>query len=285
MEDAFTVWPMNQEFSLEPGQEYTGSIFVTNPSDATSDFVYRVSVAPYSVIGEEYDADFMTPSNMSMMVDWITVDKPSGVLKPNETTEVTFTIKVPEDVPAGGQYASIMVTEGGNAEGEEGVSISSVFEVASLIYANVAGETRNEGEILENNIVGFTTDNSIRLDALVNNTGNTHLSVTTVVEVANAITGEVILPTEQDVGRYGELILPGTTRRMTHEVTDLPVVGVVKVAQTVYYNGVKSSEVKDVIICPIWFMVIVVAIIVGIFVGIFIKVKKRKQRKFAKEIV
>ena len=279
MSNAFVVMPMNQKVSLEPGSTYTGSITVANPSDAEGDFAYKVSVAPYGVVGEEYKADLATKSNRSMMVDWITVDKNAGVLKPNETVDINFTIKVPESAPAGGQYASIMVTEDAEVAASQGLSLNSVFEMASLIYADVAGETVQGGEIQENTIPGFVTSTPVTVEALITNTGNIHQTATIVLEVKDLFTGKVILPTEQNAGRYSEVIMPETTRRTSYDVVDLPAVGIVGVTQTIYYNGETSAETKNVIICPVWFMVVMLILLVGVVSGIIALIKSRRKKR------
>lgn len=284
MENAFVVTPMSQNFSLEPGRTYNGSITVANSGSATSDFAYKISVAPYSVMGEGYDADLATMSNRSMVVDWIKVENPKGTLKPNETAEINFTINVPETAPAGGQYASLLVTEDAEAASNQGVKVNSVFEIASLIYANVAGETVTDGEILENNIPGFAMTTPVKVGALISNTGNIHQTATTVLEVKNLITGETILPTEQDDGRHSETIMPETTRRTEYEITGLPVVGVVHVSQTIYYNGISSIEMKDMLICPIWFMVVAFVVICGVIFGGIFGIKTYKRKKSARKI-
>ena len=284
MNNAFVVTPMSQNFDLEPGQTYAGTVTVANPGDATADFTYRVSVAPYGVAGEGYEADLATMSNRSMIVDWIKVDNPRGNLKPNETVDINFTITVPEQAPAGGQYASLLVTEDTEAAAAQGVKVNSIFEIASLVYANVAGETVTGGEILENNIPGFVMASPVEVNALVSNTGNVHQMATTVLEVKNLITGETILPTEQNAGRYAETVMPETTRRTNYEIANLPVVGVVRISQTIYYNGMSSVEVKDVMICPIWFMVVAVAVVLGIIFGTIFGVKKVRRKKSARKI-
>ena len=284
MSNTFVVTPMSQDFNLEPGGIYTGRIMVTNPGNSTEDFAYKISVAPYSVMGEGYDADLATISNRSMVVDWTKVENPEGSLKPNETAEINFTITVPENAPAGGQYASLLVTEDTEAVAAQGVKVNSIFEIASLVYANVAGETVTGGEILENNIPGFIMSAPIEVGALISNTGNIHQTATTVLDVKNLMTGEIILPTEQNAGRYAEIIMPETTRRTNYEIADLPVVGVIQVSQTVYYNGVSSVEIKDVLICPIWLILVAVAIFLGIIFGTFFGIKKIRQKKSARKI-
>lgn len=279
MDNSFVVTPMSQEFNLEPGKTYDGKIAVANPGDSTSDFAYKISVAPYSVLGEAYDADLTTMSNHSMIVDWIKIDESIGIVKPNETKEIYFTITVPKSAPAGGQYASILVTEDVKNAASQGLEVNSVFEIASLVYANVAGETVREGEILENRIPSFVMTVPVNVGALISNTGNVHQTATTVLEVRNLLTGEVILPTEQNSGRYAETIMPDTTRQTSYDIANLPVVGAVKITQVVYYNGISSVEVKDVVICPIWFIVLAITLIASVIVAIVVLVKKRRKKR------
>ena len=279
MNNTFMVTPMNQMISLKPGETYTGFIKVANSGESSDDFAYKVSVAPYSVLGEEYDADLATMSNHSMIVDWISLDKNSGILNPNETSEVYFTITVPSDAPAGGQYASLLVTDDTSSLAGRGSMVNSVFEIASLIYADVAGETVREGEVLENNIPGWVTSAPIMVNGLLSNNGNVHEIAITTIEARNIITGEKILPTEQNMGRYTEVVMPETTRRTNYNITNLPLIGIVEVKQSIYYNGASSVEIKNVIICPIWFIILAVILICSIIGATVMLIRKRRKTK------
>lgn len=284
MDNSFVVTPMSQDFNLEPGQTYTGTITVANPGRSKDDFAYKISVAPYSVLGEKYDADLATMSNHSMIVDWIKVEKPSGILKPNENAEINFTITVPETAPAGGQYASLLITEDVNSAANQNIKVNSIFEIASLVYANVAGEIVREGEILENNIPGFVLSTPINIEALITNTGNVHQTATIALEAKNLITGEIILPTDGNTRRYVETIMPDTTRQTSYDLVDLPVVGIVRVSQTIYYNGTSSVEMKDILICPVWFIVASFIVVCGIVFGVIFGLKKYCRIKSARKI-
>ena len=96
----FTVTPMSQRVSLIPGEVYNGSITIINPVISESDFNYKATVTPYSVVGEDYTADLATKSNYNMMTDWVKIEEPTGTLKPNNSKEIKFSIKVPENAPA-----------------------------------------------------------------------------------------------------------------------------------------------------------------------------------------
>ena len=278
--NTFTVLPMSQRFdNLEPGQSYDGSITIVNPADATEDFSYQIDILPYGVNGQEYTADLVTDNDYTAISKWITINEPTGKVAPNESKEVAFTISVPEGVPAGGQYAAIAVSSSNSVNSTEGVAVQNVFELASLIYAQVAGETIHEGEILENNIPSFVFSNPVTLSALISNKGNVHEDATFAITVSNFFTGEVILPTEENDGEYNEIIMPNTERYVQREISDLPALGVIKVSQSIYYNGEVSKEEKDIIICPIWFMVLIALTISAIIATIVMIIKKHNKTK------
>lgn len=279
MENSFTVKPMSDRFYLEPGKTYEGTVSVINPSDAKEDLIYEVSVSPYSVVGEDYTADLATISNRTEIIKWIKILEPSGRVKPNEVKDVKYTITVPENAPAGGQYATIAVSSNPNLDNTDGVTIENVFELASIVYANVAGETVREGEIIENNVPGFVVSAPITLSALISNSGNVHEDATFLITVSNVFTGEVILPTEENNGMYNEVIMPETTREIKREITNLPSLGIVKVKQQIYYQGEYSEVERDVMICPIWFMGLVFVTILTIVSTIVMIVLRHKKRK------
>lgn len=278
MENAFTVLPMSQNFSLQSGETFTGKITVVNPSTSTSDFSYIVSVAPYNVVGEDYQADIANVSTYSQIADWITIANPTGTISPNASQDVEFTITVPDNAPAGGQYALIMVSSDPDAKSSEGVSINNVFAIGSVIYADIAGETTHEGSIIENNIPEFSTTTPVTISALIDNHGNVHENAIFALTVTNAITGEKIFPTDQDTNnRFSEIIMPETTRYITRNIDNLPALGIIKVEQTIYYNNDVSTVTKNLIICPVWFLFLLVAVFISI-VG-FIAARVHHHRK------
>ncbi len=277
--NSFTILPMSQRFSLEPGEVYTGKVTVVNPADATENFAYKVSVTPYSVMGRDYTVDLATENNRSMITKWIKIDEPTGEIAPNESKDVEFTITVPEDVPAGGQYAAITVASDDSLESNEGVAVQSVFEMASIIYGSVAGETKRSGDILENYVPGFSVVVPVKLRAVLQNEGNIHEDATFIIQVSNAFTGTVILPTEGDDGIYNEVVMPETTRDVERNVSNLPSIGIMKISQTIYYNGKVETKEKNVIICPIWFLALVLLTLASIITAIVMTVKRHKKKK------
>lgn len=280
----FTVTPMSQRMSLEAGKTVEGSISVINPNDSVDDLKYKAYVAPYSVVGEGYEADLTTDSKYNMIKDWITIENPTGTIEPNKTGEIKFKIKVPGSAPAGGQYAAIIITrDDDTTSSENGVAVKDIFEMASLIYANVSGETVHKGEILSNDIPGFVASAPITVGAMISNEGNTHENATVIIKATNFFTGDVIVEGDAEENYYSEIIMPDTTRYVTREISEgLPLLGVVKVEQTIYYQGSSDVAESNVIICPIWFLLLVFLTIAAIIGSIVMMVRKhRKKAKWA----
>ena len=275
----FTVMPMNQKFYLTPGEEYEGSITVVNPADAKTDFPYKVSVTPYSVIGEEYAADLATRSNMSAIVDWIMIENPTGTLAPNSSAKVNFKITVPEDAAGGGQYATITVGSNSVPTTDGSVAIENVFEMASIIYASVDGEINHVGTIEENTVPAFSATAPVKVMARLSNEGNVHEEATITIKATNMFTGETILPTEDNAGRYTEVVMPNSERYISREVDNLPLFGMVHIEQTVYYLGLSSVEAVNVLICPIWFLILMFAALGAVVAGIIGAIVKHKKKK------
>lgn len=280
MENAFTILPMSQNFILTPGKTYTGSITIVNPVNSSSDFSYSVSVSPYNVVGKDYQADITNPSAYSKIVEWVEIAEPTGTIKPNESRDVEFTITVPENAPAGGQYAALMVSSDPSEQQASGVSINNVFALGSIIYADVEGEVTHEGSIIENNVPEFSAVTPVAVSAVLNNHGNVHENAIFVITATNAITGEKIFPTEEDQNnRFSEIVMPETERYITRNIDNLPALGIVKVEQTIYYNNEVSTTEKNIVICPIWFFFLVVLVVISIIGFIIASVRHHRRKK------
>ncbi len=284
--DMFTVSPMGQRITLEPGTTYSGDIIITNPASAVTDFEYKVTVAPYFVVGDEYSADLTTETAYSELVNWITLDSDSatGVLAPNESRRIKFQIAIPADANPGGQYAALMVGSVNGASNNTGVHINNVYEIASIIYGKVTGEIKREGNILENSFPSFVTDVPLSAIVRVDNNGNIHETVHVTVLVRNALTGEEIYAEKDESNTLDDIIMPGTTKEIPRDISGLFPIGIYEVTQSVDYMGQYSTETHQVIVCPIWLMVtvtLIFAAFIGGIVAFFRRHRKKRSRYLA----
>lgn len=277
----FSVTPMNQMVELVPGETYNFTVTVLNPVNSTENLDYKIHAAPYSVVTEAYHADISTQTDHTRMADWITIPESTGTLAPNETREIEFTITVPDDAPGGGQYAAIMVGIDNKNQNYDNMLVTNVLEIASIIYAKVDGEIIHKGEVVENNVPAFTADPKIALSSLIKNEGNIHEIASITITVKNVFTGETLASAELDNGVYAELIMPDSQRFINKEVDELPMIGIINVQQNIYYNGETSTVEKNVLVCPIWFLVLVALLVMAIVVKIVKTIHNHKKKKAA----
>lgn len=281
--DMFIVSPTAQRIRLEPGTVYEGEILVTNPASAKADFEYVVSVAPYSVADEEYSADLSDVTPWSDMVNWITLDKDTGVLAPNQSDHVGFRVAVPADAKPGGQYATLLVGSLASKNvSSDDVQVNNVYEIASILYARVAGEIKREGSILENSFPSFVTDLPLTTKVRLKNDGNIHENAKVTVTVKNVLTGEDIYTDISKGSMLTDIVMPDTTREIPRDIAGLPFVGVYEVSQAVDYMGQYSTETHQVIVCPIWVIVVAVLVVLAVTGGIFAACRHHRKKRLRK---
>lgn len=283
-QSTLTVSPPHQQIILIPGETYEGSIRVSTPNEATTDLVYSVSINPFNqVAGSENSdednyssVDTEMETNYNQIINWIILGKKGGSVPPNSSDTIPFTIIVPEDAPAGGQYAAIMVqddTDRGNPDGN--IMIESKTRIAAIIYAEVVGETRNEGSILENKIPSFLLSNTLDAFSSIKNDGNVHTNASYILQVYPLFSNDPICDNEEKPTT--SLIMPETSKSHS-ETCNLPSIGFFRAKQTVKIFGEISIVEKTVIVCPLWLIFIVLFFIAFIIIWLVSRIKARKNK-------
>lgn len=286
------VSPPKTKISLEPGQTYHGTYQVQNVGGAT--FTAEVTATPYSVTDNYANPDYDNTATYSQMSEWITFDDATSAsddgssssskatsvqyeIAPGQSKDVPYTIKVPKDVPAGGQYAALMAQTGsGNREGD---TVQTISRVGMILYAEIkGGTTRREAEILSNDINGFYIEPPVIASGSVKNTGNVELTAQYTVKIFPFFGGESVYNNEEKPGTQD--IYPETTRLSEIVWEGAPRLGVFWVEQTIDIPNVTSSYKKQlVIICPLWLIFIILAIIFFIIFMIVSNITKRKRSR------
>lgn len=267
------VTPMRNSIILTPGETYEGSFVVLNSGQSDQDLHYHVDIKPFYV-DENYNPVFERDekNDMQYLAEWITVtDGKTGVVAPNDVKEVKYQIKVPEDAPAGGQYAVLSATTDIGSEASEGVNIGEGMAVNHLILAEVAGETVVSGEITDVGLQRFMFGGMINAHSIVKNTGNVHGLATYKLEVYPLFSDEAVYNSE--VAPESHYILPNRTLYNESYWKDTPAMGIYNVVYTVEFMGEVSQVTGVVFICPIWLILI---IIIGITI-VVIRIKSMKK--------
>ncbi len=285
-ESIMTISPPKQKILLAPGEKFEGTIKVSNSSNAQQDLKYSVTIGSYGIGKDEngkvdYEmTDVDTVTNYNQIMEWITLGKENGTVAPNETDTIPFTIDVPNDAPAGGQYASIIVQDDtGHEEGQtsgNGVMIQGIVRFASSIIAEVSGETREEGEIIENTLPAFLLNSSLEANSLVKNNGNVHTDAEYILQVWPLFNGEEICTNEEKPET--SLILPETERYHVQSC-NLPSFGIFRAKQTVKIFGETSTMERVVFVCPLWLLFLIIFIIVALVIWLITKIRANRTNR------
>ena len=269
----FALSPMYQMMTLTPGETIDGNFQITNPASETEDFHYELRVEPFTASNDN-EISLTANGDYNQIVDWITIYEPEGTVHPNSVKEVRFSIAVPESAAAGGQYASIVVSSKAEEDPSKDIDIQEVYEMAHLIYADVAGDTKRGGDITDVSVPGFLFSGKITGSAKIKNLGNVHSRATHTLQIFPLFSSEEVYTNEEKPETT--FIMPGNIRQTSISWDETPSAGIFHVIYNVEYEGVKSTVDKYVIICPIWLLFVIVFLIVLIAIRI---VGKRKRNE------
>lgn len=280
--NTMTVSPPYQKMILTPGETYKNALSVFNSTNSTRDLKYAVEIGSFSQHASEESKDdygsmdHINVSSYNQIMDWIKIDKDHGTLAPGETAEIGYSIEVPEDAPAGGQYATILVVDKTTSDtsGEGNIMINQEFQFASIIYAEVAGETREDGAIIDNSMPSFLLNGPLTAESMVKNNGNVHTDAEYTFQVWPLFSDEEICTNEEKPET--SLILPDTERYHAQTCDNLPSFGILKAKQVVSIFGETSIVERTVIVCPLWLLFVILFAIIALVIWIFMRVRKRK---------
>jgi hypothetical protein len=281
------ISPTTQRFEFNPGENYEGTLELINAG--RQEFSYRVYAAPYSVSNDQYDADFNTPTSGTLIVDWIKIATDDGRLAPGEATKIDYLVTVPQDIPAAGQYAAIFVetVPDANAAPTQGVIITQ--RVAMLLFARLNGETKEEGEVVSQELAGWWWSPPVTTDSVVANTGNIDFEVNYFLRVTDSRGRERL------VDQRSVILLPQTQRAVELSWDDddrgergepglswadqVPVLGRYQVTQEIEFLGQSKILAKKVWLMPpvlVWCVgIALILAVIGLIVWQFLASQKK----------
>ena len=271
------ISPVKQKLELAPGQSKVSYIKVMNIG--TEKFSYSVSATPYSIVDENYNADYEDSSkDYTKMYNWVTIDKnlKTGVLEPRTSIDVPFTITVPSDAPSGGQYAAITAETTDNSE--PGSIITTINRLGMILYADISGGQINiEGKIAENTINSFFFEPPISASVLIESQSNIETTATCTVKIWPFGSSETIYNNEESPVKLD--IIPKTRRFNTISWDGSPRLGIFTVEQKVDSLGEVSIVKKIVIVCPLWLAIVFISVFVLLITWLVARIVKRRKAK------
>jgi len=264
---------------VQPGDTYTGEFKVQNTG--LKAYQYKAEVTPFSVKGNDYQQDFETVSDYTVMTDWTTLTGANGKVEPGSEATITYTIKVPRDAPAGLQAITVMVTMVNTTE-MQASGVQTVSRAAYPVYLNVDGETRRAAEIISHKVPSFSFAPAIVSTSNVKNDGNIYTNAEYWFEVRNFFNNQLEYSNTEYIDGVETpdlaVIFPDSERYVETSWDDAPSVGIFKVKSTVKIFDEVSTIEKTVIICPLWLIVTIVLFLGVAIFWIVSRIMKRRER-------
>jgi len=204
-----SVSPLTFELNANPGDTVSNILRVFNTTDTP--LLVDLEVENFAPVGEEGRV-ILEPAdnNVLSLANWTSIEPRSVVVPPNDFVPVEFTISVPLNAEPGGHYASILATLSGQAPDGSGAVI--VQKVGSLVLLHVAGDVREELEVVSLDVPGFSQYGPVTLSARFENTGSVHVRPRGFILIQNIFGQEVA---KLDMTQSN--VLPNSIRRIDTE--------------------------------------------------------------------
>lgn len=271
------VTPMTKRFAVNPGDTVEGVVTVVNPTNTSESITYQASVIPYS-FNENGEPVFDEVGELSEIVNWVTIENPTGEIEPNSDIQIKYKIKIPKEARGGGQYCAISIRNETPVEARpEGLQIDSYMEISSIIYMTVNGDIEREGEIVENYVPLISFENPVTLRSSYDNHGNIHLDSNIKVSVENFFTHEPLFSSD-DQEDQSIVVMPNQLASKLIKVTDLTDLGLYRIKQEVRYNGESSIVERVTLVTPMWFFACATALVISTIVLLVVRAIRRSKR-------
>lgn len=197
-----SITPVRQLQKGQPGKVSDGSFTIANLTQKPMQV--SLSVQSFSVTDYAYDFRFSLPPDNN----WLILGQTLVTLAPNQSQKIPYSIAVPANSPAGGQYYTIFASTSRDSGLKEQV------QVGSLVYFTVDGKLIKTHERLDSKIPHITFAPKVSTEQTIKNTGNVHYLANFSLEPKGLFSSGV-------PGSSSHLLMPGRTRTITTS-TSLP---------------------------------------------------------------
>ncbi|MFY9813662.1 MAG: hypothetical protein WCF70_10810 [Dehalococcoidales bacterium] len=169
---------------VSPGQTLTFKMTVSiGTSDPTTNIAVQVDGLAQSLDGTNGPAAAANDASPYSARSFITVDSSSFQLQPGGSQDVTATIKIPQDVGAGGRYAMIQIATLPPAGGS--VSIASAVNVP-IVLTVTGSQLVQTGKITALTTSQPVSGQPLDIFTTLQNTGNHHFKFKNEVTVSDS---------------------------------------------------------------------------------------------------
>lgn len=280
-----SVWlqisPVNNRVTLTAGEELDYNFTIENVGE--EEVEYKLYAEPYSVVNEEYDADFTTETPRTQISRWIKfyaaddslADSATFTIGKGERQTRGYRIEVPDSIPEGGQYAAIFA-EPLNTQVDDTNGVRTIPRVGMIIYGSTKGDTVQSVEFLNHNFQSFIASGQLRPNTRIKNTGNTDIQAKYELNIYT-IFGKNIYKSSMTYA-----VLPETTRNIDTVWENTPRIGIfyADYAVSILDSDIEPQKVSKVIlIVPIFVIIIALLLLTFLIIWTIMLIRKRKRQK------
>lgn len=222
----FSVAFGSQWFTIKPGDSFSGTVEVSNPSEEPAGVRVYLGDLVRVAGAEDYSFDEEGGKERRTLLPWMTFSPDQMTLQPGEKRTILFEVQVPEDPSLSGSYWAVVFVEGMPTESEvveeakdpkvPRIGIKTVFRYAVKVYATMEGTEERSAKFttlkLEEAEGGFDAV------ATMENLGNICMKPRVWLELRGT-TGETVFTQEH----VEKTVLPESTLPFKFELRRVPV--------------------------------------------------------------
>jgi hypothetical protein len=288
-----SISPTRSELRIERGKTDEVKVSVRNVTKGA--IVAKPFVADFESDNETGEPKLLTDQNKrnSATIYKFVNGLADVSLAPGENKELTYTISIPSDAPAGAYYGAITyravpASQANNESG--GGEVALTANVASLVLVEVPGEITEKIQItsikaLSNGKGGsLFTKKPSQAGITIKNLGNSFAKPFGTVTVTN-MSGKQIHSYEINNSTPRSNILPKTSRTFTDEIKGISKPGRYTITANVSFGsgGEVLSQKVSFWYIPTWLMIILIILVLGVVAGTYLLYRKQYGSHSAKK--
>lgn len=246
-----SVTPPLFQLSISPGDFWQSTVKVINGNNYP--LTVYAEVVNFESQGESGQGKFVPIMNAndefktSTLAEWIDIEKGPYTIPPEQSYQISFSIKLPDDAPPGGHFAALLVGTEPPKDSKNKLVVQTSQAVTSLFFVRVEGEVVEDARIREfSTAENFVQSPEVEFSLRFENRGNVHLLPRGDIVITN-MWGQVrgIIPINKKT-HFGN-VLPNSIRdfRFTWKGdSSITEIGRYKAIATLSYgeNGIKNID-------------------------------------------
>jgi hypothetical protein len=248
------ISPAGIRTNLAGGESKSFEVVVKNIGGERADV--KMYAKPYNVNGDDYGLDLERENLHSQIFRWIEFEEAEFELGVGAEKAVKFTITVPENAVAGGQYAAIFAESSGEGLGDGASGIRMVVRTSSLLYARIGNDAVQDVGV-ELKVPMINVGRKIFGTGEIVNRGNVRVEAKYIFEIRPLFSDQILFS-----GHKERVVLPdsdGVGQVESFEWEETPWLGVFRAKYIVSVDGDEEVVTRIVFVMPI-----VVVVLVGI---------------------